>query len=54
MLSSFRKEFVQYNYDSMVNMLESSSKVTISAPEDFSPRIFAFQVFARGRFGVVI
>mgnify|MGYP001161058291 FL=1 len=39
MLSSFRKEFVQYNYDSMVNMLESSSKVTISAPEDFSPRI---------------
>ena len=39
MLSSFRKEFVQYNYDSMVNMLESSRKVTISCPEDISSRI---------------
>ena len=39
MLSSFRKEFVQYNYDSMVNMLGSSSKVAISCPEDISSRI---------------
>ena len=39
MLSSFRKEFVHYNYDSMVNMLGSSSKVTISCPENISPRI---------------
>ena len=39
MLSSFRKEFVQYNYESMMNMLESSSKVTISYPENASPRI---------------
>ena len=39
MLSSFRKEFIQYNYNSMMNILESSSKVTISCPKDIPSRI---------------
>ena len=39
MLSSFRKEFVQYNYNSMMNILESSSKATISCPKDIPSRI---------------
>ena len=39
MLSSFREEFVQYNYDSMMNVLGLASSVTISAPKNVSPRI---------------
>ena len=39
MLSSFREKFIQYNYDSMMNVLGLASSVTISAPKNVSPRI---------------
>ncbi len=39
MLSSFRKDFIQYNFDSLIKILRKCDKVHISTPHNSSPKI---------------
>ena len=39
MLSSFKKGFIQYNYDSMIEILDNSDSINIIAPKLISPKI---------------